>query len=240
MEGPASVAAWGSSLLPCAMLPSQQHAGLNSCLAHLASTEEHVVHQQTCSRRLAASTYHWSTVPARPHALRCAAQVQHRQVQVHGAAARQQGRGLLGSCAREGRPMLRGAQVSARGLSSNPRCQAMPATAAHACSCPGSVTGRTQHHQQQQAVASATAAEPQLFHLHLLSCLHTRRVTQTRAFDTEPASSSYASGFIVDKARGIILTNRHVVTPGTAAAVCLVGLSCITRLADSSSKGGHP
>jgi S1-C subfamily serine protease len=40
------------------------------------------------------------------------------------------------------------------------------------------------------------------------------RVTQTRAFDTEPASSSYASGFIVDRARGIILTNRHVVTPG--------------------------
>jgi len=46
--------------------------------------------------------------------------------------------------------------------------------------------------------------------LLLLMC----RVTQTRAFDTEPASSSYASGFIVDRARGIILTNRHVVTPG--------------------------
>lgn len=43
------------------------------------------------------------------------------------------------------------------------------------------------------------------------------RVTQTRAFDTEPASSSYASGFIVDRARGIILTNRHVVTPGAKA-----------------------
>lgn len=45
-------------------------------------------------------------------------------------------------------------------------------------------------------------------------CCCARRVTQTRAFDTEPASSSYASGFIVDRARGIILTNRHVVTPG--------------------------
>ena len=40
------------------------------------------------------------------------------------------------------------------------------------------------------------------------------KVTQTRAFDTEAAGSSYATGFVVDKARGLILTNRHVVTPG--------------------------
>ena len=53
------------------------------------------------------------------------------------------------------------------------------------------------------------ASAPLLLPLHA-----TCRVTQTRAFDTEPASSSYASGFIVDRARGIILTNRHVVTPG--------------------------
>lgn len=42
------------------------------------------------------------------------------------------------------------------------------------------------------------------------------QVTQTRAFDTEAAGSSYATGFVVDKARGLILTNRHVVTPGAA------------------------
>jgi len=42
------------------------------------------------------------------------------------------------------------------------------------------------------------------------------KVTQTRSFDTEAAGSSYATGFIVDKTRGIILTNRHVVTPGGA------------------------
>jgi len=49
------------------------------------------------------------------------------------------------------------------------------------------------------------------------------RVTQTRAFDTEAASSSYATGFVVDSARGIILTNRHVVTPGpvTSEAIFL-------------------
>ena len=44
--------------------------------------------------------------------------------------------------------------------------------------------------------------------------------TQTRAFDTEGAGSSYATGFIVDKKRGIILTNRHVVTPGKALVCC--------------------
>jgi pro-apoptotic serine protease NMA111 len=44
------------------------------------------------------------------------------------------------------------------------------------------------------------------------------RVTQTRAADTEAAGSAYATGFIVDKQRGLILTNRHVVTPGAAPA----------------------
>lgn len=44
------------------------------------------------------------------------------------------------------------------------------------------------------------------------------RTTVTRAFDTEPAGANYATGFIVDKARGIILTNRHVVKPGPVVA----------------------
>nr|XP_043632502.1 protease Do-like 7 [Erigeron canadensis] len=44
------------------------------------------------------------------------------------------------------------------------------------------------------------------------------RTTATRAFDTEPAGSSYATGFVVDKTRGIILTNRHVVKPGPVVA----------------------
>jgi S1-C subfamily serine protease len=37
---------------------------------------------------------------------------------------------------------------------------------------------------------------------------------QTRAFDTEWNSSAQATGFVVDAERGLILTNRHVVTPG--------------------------
>jgi S1-C subfamily serine protease len=40
-------------------------------------------------------------------------------------------------------------------------------------------------------------------------------VTMPRAFDTEVAGAGAATGFVVDKARGIILTNRHVVSPGS-------------------------
>jgi S1-C subfamily serine protease len=47
------------------------------------------------------------------------------------------------------------------------------------------------------------------------------KIDLARAFDTEWAASGQATGFVVDAQRGIILTNRHVVTPGpvTAGAV---------------------
>ncbi|CAM9250630.1 unnamed protein product, partial [Discosporangium mesarthrocarpum] len=44
------------------------------------------------------------------------------------------------------------------------------------------------------------------------------RVCSVRAFDGYDASYSYATGFVVDKERGIVLTNRHVVTPGPVIA----------------------
>ncbi|XP_022771939.1 protease Do-like 7 [Durio zibethinus] len=44
------------------------------------------------------------------------------------------------------------------------------------------------------------------------------RITACRAFDTEPAGAGSATGFVVDKRRGIILTNRHVVKPGPVVA----------------------
>ncbi|KAG0503374.1 hypothetical protein HPP92_003446 [Vanilla planifolia] len=44
------------------------------------------------------------------------------------------------------------------------------------------------------------------------------RTTVARAFDTEVAGAGYATGFVVDKSRGIILTNRHVVKPGPVVA----------------------
>lgn len=44
------------------------------------------------------------------------------------------------------------------------------------------------------------------------------KVDATRAFDTEWNESSQATGFVVDAVRGLILTNRHVVTPGPVRA----------------------
>lgn len=40
------------------------------------------------------------------------------------------------------------------------------------------------------------------------------QTTACRSFDTELPFSGSATGFVVDKLRGIILTNRHVVKPG--------------------------
>ncbi len=44
------------------------------------------------------------------------------------------------------------------------------------------------------------------------------RVDATRSFDTEWNASSQATGFVVDAEKGLILTNRHVVTPGPVVA----------------------
>ena len=44
------------------------------------------------------------------------------------------------------------------------------------------------------------------------------KVDGTRAFDTNWNQSTQATGFVVDAERGLILTNRHVVTPGPVIA----------------------
>src|SRR5262245_7184822 len=44
------------------------------------------------------------------------------------------------------------------------------------------------------------------------------QIDSTRSFDTERNQSSQATGFVVDAKRGLILTNRHVVTPGPVRA----------------------
>jgi S1-C subfamily serine protease len=51
----------------------------------------------------------------------------------------------------------------------------------------------------------------------------TIQIDSTRAFDTEWNSTGQATGFVIDAKRGLILTNRHVVTPGpvTAQAIFL-------------------
>jgi S1-C subfamily serine protease len=49
----------------------------------------------------------------------------------------------------------------------------------------------------------------------------TIEIDQTRAFDTEWNMSSQATGFVVDAENGLILTNRHVVTPGPVVATAV-------------------
>lgn len=47
------------------------------------------------------------------------------------------------------------------------------------------------------------------------------QIDATRAFDTEWNDSSQATGFVVDAERGLVLTNRHVVTAGPVRAAGL-------------------
>ena len=47
------------------------------------------------------------------------------------------------------------------------------------------------------------------------------RIDRTRAFDTTWYSTSQATGFVVDRERGLLLTNRHVVSPGPVRAVAV-------------------
>ena len=44
---------------------------------------------------------------------------------------------------------------------------------------------------------------------------------QTCSFDTDSATSSEATGFVVDAEKGYILTNRHVVGPGPFWGYCI-------------------
>jgi S1-C subfamily serine protease len=52
----------------------------------------------------------------------------------------------------------------------------------------------------------------------IASSVVTIQIDQARAFDTEWNSSGQATGFVIDAKRGLILTNRHVVTPGPVTA----------------------
>ncbi|KAJ3087229.1 serine protease [Quaeritorhiza haematococci] len=51
------------------------------------------------------------------------------------------------------------------------------------------------------------------------------RFIGVRNFDTEHQRASQATGFIVDKERGIILSNRHVVQPGPVLAEAILNQS---------------
>lgn len=69
--------------------------------------------------------------------------------------------------------------------------------------------------------SSGGGAESKRWMESLDSCIRaivSIRLLSVRAFDGNGASFSVATGFVVDQTRGIILTNRHVVTPGPVVA----------------------
>jgi S1-C subfamily serine protease len=69
---------------------------------------------------------------------------------------------------------------------------------------------------------SATAEDWRKALGRVVSAVVVIKSTVTRSFDTESAGSIHATGFIVDKQLGIILTNRHVVKPGKSFLLLLL------------------
>jgi S1-C subfamily serine protease len=78
-------------------------------------------------------------------------------------------------------------------------------------------------HLAHQAAAVETNATWAATLEHIASSVVSINVDEVRSFDTDWNETAQATGFVVDAKHGIILTNRHVVTPGpvTAEAVFL-------------------
>ena len=85
------------------------------------------------------------------------------------------------------------------------------------------------------AAATADTAEWQATIEKVVRNVVSIHFCQTCSFDTDPAISSEATGFVVDAERGYILTNRHVVGAGPFWGYCIfdnheeVGLSTPIR-----------
>jgi S1-C subfamily serine protease len=81
-----------------------------------------------------------------------------------------------------------------------------------------SPAGQHQSRQAAQLAQQAAAVEESpdwaVTLERIASSVVSIEVDATRAFDTEWNTSAQATGFVVDAERGLILTNRHVVTPG--------------------------
>lgn len=65
----------------------------------------------------------------------------------------------------------------------------------------------------------------------LIPAIVSIRFICVRNFDTESRRTSQATGFIIDRERGLILTNRHVVTPGKTD-LDVPGLLCLVSFAN--------
>ncbi len=71
------------------------------------------------------------------------------------------------------------------------------------------------------ATATADSAEWQATIEKVVRNVVSIHFCQTCSFDTDPAVSSEATGFVVDAQRGYILTNRHVVGAGPFWGYCI-------------------
>ena len=85
---------------------------------------------------------------------------------------------------------------------------------------PASLPGGGQQAAQVAQQAAAVEENPDwaVTLERIASSVVSINVDSTRAFDTEWNSTAQATGFVVDAERGLILTNRHVVTPGPVTA----------------------
>ena len=92
------------------------------------------------------------------------------------------------------------------------------------------------------AVATADTAEWQATIEKVVRNVVSIHFCQTCSFDTDPAISSEATGFVVDAERGYILTNRHVVGAGPFWGYCIfdnheeVGLSTLVERMDAKPR----
>ena len=71
------------------------------------------------------------------------------------------------------------------------------------------------------ATATADTAEWQATIEKVVRNVVSIHFCQTCSFDTDPATSSEATGFVVDAQKGYILTNRHVVGAGPFWGYCI-------------------
>src|SRR5579863_2023124 len=87
---------------------------------------------------------------------------------------------------------------------------------------PAGSNGARQSQQATQLAQQAAAVEESpdwaVTLERIASSVVSIEIDATRAFDTEWNTSAQATGFVVDAERGLILTNRHVVTPGPVTA----------------------
>jgi S1-C subfamily serine protease len=99
----------------------------------------------------------------------------------------------------------------------SPSAAGTPVTGGYGASgAPGTV--RSLPHIAVPVGQSASPADWAATLERIASSVVSIEIDEARSFDTERNMSAEATGFVVDAKRGLILTNRHVVTPGPVTA----------------------